>query len=187
VHSGFVSRCAARYKKPSGALRLRRAIDLGLRSGERRLLAGGPLAFGEHGAGLFAGGGVDQVVAEEDLRGCCAGGAVLGDVVGADVDCGGGRGGDHLDGHGLAVSAGDAVGLAFGGLNDELEVGHVGRDTGYSECEGFTLAGNGSNAGVFDTDEYQGHGNLSEKQISMSIFIITASVQSVFCTIWVYL
>ena len=73
MHSGFVSRCAARYKKPSGALRLRRAIDLGLRSGERRLLAGGPLAFGEHGAGLFAGGGVDQVVAEEDLRGCYAG------------------------------------------------------------------------------------------------------------------
>ena len=122
-------------------MRLRRAIGLGLRPGEGRLLAGGPLAFGEHGAGLFAGGGIDQVVAEEDLRGCCAGGAMLGDVVGADVDCGGGRGGDHLDGHGLAVGAGDTVGLAFGGLNDKLEVGHVGRDAGHGEGEGFTLAG----------------------------------------------
>lgn len=68
-----VSGCPAGDRKPSGASRLRRAIGLGLRPGERRLLAGGPLAFGEHGAGLFAGGGVDQVVAEEDLRGCCAG------------------------------------------------------------------------------------------------------------------
>ena len=122
----------------------------------RRLLAGGPLALGEHGAGLFAGGGVDQVVAEEDLRGYCAGGAVLGDVVGADVDCGSRRGGDHLDGHGFAVGAGDAVGLAFGGLNDELEVGHVGRDAGHGEGEGLTLAGDGRSAGVLDTDECRG-------------------------------
>lgn len=28
-------------------------IGLGLRPGEGRLLAGGPLAFGEHGAGFF--------------------------------------------------------------------------------------------------------------------------------------
>lgn len=67
-------------------MRLRRAIGLGLGPEEGRLFAGGPLAFGEHGAGFFAGGSVDQVVAEEGLRGCCAGGAVLGDVVGADVD-----------------------------------------------------------------------------------------------------
>ena len=112
---------------------------------------------------------------------------MLGHIVSTDVDGSVVRLFDHLDGHSLGMGASNAVGLAFGGLNDELEVGHVGRDTGYSECEGFTLAGDGSNAGVFDTDEYQGHGNLSEKQISMSIFIITASVQSVFCTIWVYL
>ena len=78
---------------------------------------------------------------------------MLGDVVGADVDCGGGRGGDHLDGHGLAVGAGDAVGLAFGGLDDELQVGHVRRDTGHGEGEGLTLAGDGGGAGVLDTDE----------------------------------
>ena len=136
-------------------MRLRRATGLGL-GPVGRLLAGGPLAFGEHGAGLFAGGGVDQVVAEEYLRGCCAGSAVLGDVVGADVDGRGGRGGDHLDGHGLAVSAGDAVGLAFGGLNDELEDGHVGRDAGHGEGEGLTLAGDGGGAGVLDTDECRG-------------------------------
>ena len=60
---------------------------------------------------------------------------MLGDVVGADVDCGGGRGGDHLDGHGLAVGASDAVGLAFGGLDDELEVGHVGRNGAQTQAE----------------------------------------------------
>ena len=125
-------------------MRLRRAIGFGLGPGVGRLLAGGPLAFGEHGAGLFASGGVDQVVAEEDLRGCCAGGTVFGDVVGADVDGRGRRGGDHLDGHGLAVGAGDAVGLAFGCLNDELEVGHVSWDGGHGEGKGFTLAGDGA-------------------------------------------
>ena len=81
---------------------------------------------------------------------------MFGDVVGADVDGRGGRGGDHLDGHGLAVGAGDAVGLAFGCLNDELKVGHVGRDAGHSEGEGLTLAGDGGGAGVLDTDECRG-------------------------------
>lgn len=46
----------------------------------------GPLDFCQHGAGLFAGAGVDVVVAEEDLRGRSAGSAVLGNVVCADVD-----------------------------------------------------------------------------------------------------
>ena len=46
----------------------------------------GPLDFCQHGAGLFAGAGVDVVVAEEDLRGRSAGGAVLGYVVRTDVD-----------------------------------------------------------------------------------------------------
>ena len=78
---------------------------------------------------------------------------MLGDIVGADVHSRGGRGGDHLDGHGLAVGTGDAVGLAFRCLNDELEVGHVGRDTGHGEGEGLALAGDGGGAGVLDTDE----------------------------------
>lgn len=129
---------------------------MGLGPEEGRLFAGGPLAFGEHGAGFFAGGSVDQVVAEEGLRGCCAGGAVLGDVVGADVDGRGGRGGDHLDGCGLAVGAGDAVGLAFGCLNDKLKVGHVGGDAGHGEGERGAMAGDGGCAGVLDTDECRG-------------------------------
>lgn len=89
-------------------MRLRRAIGLGLGPEEGRLLAGGPLAFGEHGAGLFAGGGVDQVVAEVDLRGCYAGGTVLGDVVGGDAGHGEGEG----EGEGLTL-AGDAPGRAL--------------------------------------------------------------------------
>ena len=48
----------------------------------------GPLALRQHGAGLLAGAGVDEVVAEEDLRGRSAGGAVLGHVVRCDVDGG---------------------------------------------------------------------------------------------------
>ena len=48
----------------------------------------GPLALRQHGAGLLAGAGVDEVVAEEDLRGRSAGGAVLGHVVRGDVDGG---------------------------------------------------------------------------------------------------
>ena len=46
----------------------------------------GPLDFCQHGAGFLAGAGVDVVVAEEDLRGRSAGGAVLGHVVRTDVD-----------------------------------------------------------------------------------------------------
>ena len=38
---------------------------LGLATG----VSSGPLALGQHGAGLFVGGAVDVVVAEEDLRG----------------------------------------------------------------------------------------------------------------------
>ncbi len=50
------------------------------------------LAFEEHLAGLFAGGGVDVEVAEEDLRGSGSGCAVLRLVVGLDVDGGSHRG-----------------------------------------------------------------------------------------------
>ena len=124
-----------------------------------RLLTGSPLALGQHGAGLLAGGTVDQVVAEEDLRCCSAGGAMLGDIVGADVHCRGGRGGDHLDGHSLAVSTGHTVGLAFGGFDDELQVGHVRRDTGQREGEGLTLAGDGRSAKILDTHKC---GRISE-------------------------
>lgn len=51
--------------------------------------AGFPLGLRQHHLGLDAGAGVNQVVAEEDLRGGSAGSAVLGHVVSTDVDCGG--------------------------------------------------------------------------------------------------
>ena len=57
-----------------------------------------PLGLRQHHLGLDAGAGVNQVVAEEDLRGGSAGSAVLGHVVGTDVDCGGGRLLHELDG-----------------------------------------------------------------------------------------
>ena len=47
-----------------------------------------PLHFCQHSTGLFAGGAVDVVVAEEDLRGGGVGGAVFGHVVDVDVDGG---------------------------------------------------------------------------------------------------
>ena len=48
-----------------------------------------PRHLGQHGAGLLAGDAVDVVVAEENLRGSCTRGSVLGHVVGTDVDvCG---------------------------------------------------------------------------------------------------
>ena len=74
-----------------------------------QLFAGSPLALGQHDTGLLAGCTVDQVVAEEDLRRCSAGSTVLGGIVGRDVHGRGGRGGDHLDGHSLAVSAGHTI------------------------------------------------------------------------------
>ena len=117
------------------------------------LLSGRPLALGQHGAGLLTGDGVHQVVAEEDLRRSGTGRTVLSDIVGTDVDGGGGRRGDHLDGHSLAVGTGHTVGLTLGGFDDELQVGHVCRDTGQREGEGLTLAGNGCCTGILDTDE----------------------------------
>ncbi len=66
----------------------------------------GPGGFSQHGARLLAGGAVDVVVAEEDLRGGGVGGAVLGHVVRVEVD--GRIGGflNELDTGGLAVGAG---------------------------------------------------------------------------------
>lgn len=67
----------------------------------------GPGGLRQHHARLLTGGGVDVVVvvvvAEENLRSRSAGSAVLGYVVGTDVDCGGGRLFDHLDLCGLDV------------------------------------------------------------------------------------
>ena len=54
---------------------------------------------------------------------------MFGHVVGTYVHLGGGRVGDGLDGHSLAVRAGYTVGLTLGGLDDlddEHKVGHVG-------------------------------------------------------------
>ena len=48
-----------------------------------------PLGLRRHHLGLDAGAGVNQVVAEEYLRGGSAGSAVLGHVVSTDFDCGG--------------------------------------------------------------------------------------------------
>ena len=78
-----------------------------------------PGGFSQHDARLLTGGAVDVVVAEEDLRGGSAGSTVLGHVVGTDVD--GGCGGflNELDAGGLAVGAGDTVGLTFGGFDDQ--------------------------------------------------------------------
>ena len=89
-------------------------------AGKVWLCARSPLALGEHGLGLDAGAGIHQVVAEEDLRRCSTGCSILGHVVGADVDCGSGGFLDELDGSSLAVSTADAVGLAFGSLDNHL-------------------------------------------------------------------
>lgn len=62
----------------------------------------GPGGLRQHHARLLSGGGVD-VVAEENLRSRSVGSAVLGLVVGTDVDCDGGGLFDHLDGGSLAV------------------------------------------------------------------------------------
>lgn len=61
----------------------------------------GPGGLRQHHARILTGGGVDVVVAEENLRIRSAGSAVLGHVVGTDVDCGGLF--DHLDLCGLDV------------------------------------------------------------------------------------
>ena len=84
------------------------------------------LAFRQHGAGLFAGGAVEEVVADEDLRRSCARSTVLGHVVRTDVD--GGVVGflDKFDGNGLAVGTGHTIGLALGGLDHQEATAVVG-------------------------------------------------------------
>ena len=83
---------------------------------------------------------VDVVVAEEDLRGRSAGGAVLGHVVRTDVDGIGGGLFHELDAGCLGMGAGYAVGLAFGGLNDQEDAAVVGEGLVQLEGEGLTLA-----------------------------------------------
>ena len=73
---------------------------------------------------------------------------MLGDVVGADVHIGGGRGGDQFDLYGLAVGAGDNVGLAFGGLDDQEDAAVVSEGLVQLEGEGVTLADDGGAGGV---------------------------------------
>ena len=103
----------------------------------------GPGGFRQHHARLLTGGGVDVVVAEENLRSRSAGSTVLGHVVGTDVDCGGSRLFDHLNGGGLAVGAAHTVGLTFRGLDDQEDTAIVGKSLVQLEGEGVTLARDG--------------------------------------------
>ena len=113
----------------------------------------GPLALCQHGAGLLAGAGVDEVVAEEDLRGGGVGSAVLGHVVGVNVDgCIGGVL-NELDAGGLSVGAGDTVGLAFCGLDHQEDTAVVGEGLVELEGEGVTLADDGGGGGVLYAQE----------------------------------
>ena len=120
---------------------------------------GSPGAVRQHDARLLAGGGVDVVVAEEDLRRCGAGGTVLGHVVGTDVD--GGCGGflDHLDLGGLAVSTAHTVGLTFGSLDDQEDAAVVGKSLVELEGEGVTLAHDGCAGRVLHAEQ-RGRGGL---------------------------
>ena len=115
----------------------------------------GPGGLRQHHARLLSGGGVDVVVvvAEENLRSRSAGSAVLGHVVGTDVDCGGGGFFDHLDGGSLAVGTAHTVGLAFGCFDDQEDAAVVGRSLIQLEGEGFTPAHDGGRRRVLYTHE----------------------------------
>ena len=121
-----------------------------------RLSAGsgcGPGGFREHDARLLTGGGVDVVVAEEDLGRGLIGGTVLGHIVSTDVD---GRGGGflyHLDGRGLAVGAAHAVGLTFGSLDDQVDAAVVGEGLVQLEGEGLALADDGGAGRVLHAEQ----------------------------------
>lgn len=113
----------------------------------------GVLGLGQRRDGALSGRAVDEEVAEEDLRSSSAEGAVLGLVVGLDVDCGIGRLFDHLDLGGLCMSAGHTVALAFGGLDHEEDTAVVGQ--GLVELEGERLVGadHGRGGWRFHTNE----------------------------------
>ena len=121
-----------------------------------------PLGLRQHDLGLDAGAGVNQVVAEEDLRGGSAGGAVLGHVVGTDVDCGGGGLFHELDGSCGSVGTAHTVGLAFGGLDDQEDAAVVSGSLVQLEGEGVTLAHDGGGAGsLHGVDLRRSHQNLA--------------------------
>ena len=121
----------------------------------------GPGGLRQHHARLLTGGGVDVVVAEETLRSRSAGSAVLGYVVGTDVDCGGSGLFDHLDGGSLAVGTAHTVGLTFGGLDDQEDAAVVCQGLVQLEGEGVTLAHDGGRGRVLYTHE-SGRGGLRE-------------------------
>ena len=100
----------------------------------------GPLDLRQHHAGLLAGAGFDVVVAKEDLRGCGAGSAVLGHIVRTDVDGLGGGLFHELDAGSLGMGAGQTVGLAFGGLDDQVDAAVVGEGLVQLDGEGLSLA-----------------------------------------------
>ena len=114
----------------------------------RGLVAGLPLALRQHGAGLLAGVAVDEVVAEEDLRRSGVGSTVLGHVLRADVYRGGIRLFNEFHGGSLGVGASHTVGLALGGLDDEVQAAVVGRLLVQLEGEGLTLAHDGGAGGI---------------------------------------
>ncbi len=113
----------------------------------------GPGDLRQHHARLLSGGGVDVVVAEENLRSRSVGSAVLGHVVGTDVDCGGSGLFDHLDGGSLAVGTAHTVGLTFEGLDDQEDSAVVGKSLVQLEGEGVTLAHDSGRGRVLYTHE----------------------------------
>ena len=76
-----------------------------------------------------------------------------------DVD--GGIGGflNEFDARGLSVGAGDTVGLAFGGLDDQEDAAVVGEGLVELEGEGVTLAHDGGGRGVLHAQEGGRHEN----------------------------
>ena len=60
------------------------------------------------------------------------------------------------------MGAGDTVGLAFGGLDDQEDATVVGKGLVQLEGEGLTLADDGGAGGVLHTDELgRSHGGLA--------------------------
>ena len=114
---------------------------------------GFPLGLGQHGAGLLAGAAVDEVVAEEDLGRSGTGSAVLGQIVGTDVNGRVIRLLDHLDGDSLAVSAGNAVGLAFRSLDDQEDASVVGEVLIQLEGKDVALGHDGGAGGRLHTHQ----------------------------------
>ena len=78
---------------------------------------------------------------------------MLGHIVRTDVDGGGVRLFDHLDGNGLGVCAGHTIGLPLGGLDHEEDATVVGERLVQLEGEGLTLAHDGGAGRVLDAGE----------------------------------